>query len=112
LSRFEALHTMRKLLVARAVDDEVVEDRARLVAATPCRAPCRHGEARDVVRDEVVDDLGGVLARHLELAHVRHVEEARGGAHGHVLVDDPAYCTGISHPANGTIRPPSRTWAS
>jgi hypothetical protein len=57
-----------------AVHDEVVEDRPRLVArARVERLPVR--QPRRAVRDQVIDDLAGELAREEDLAHVRDVEE-------------------------------------
>ena len=44
--------------------------------------------------------------RGLDLAHVADVEHADLGPHRDVLLADPAYCTGISQPANGTSRAP------
>ena len=86
-SRFDALQTMSQSSCRAAIHDEVVEDRPALVAGAGV-----HGlpvdELLRVVRDEVVDDVGGVLAAQPELAHVADVEEAGGRAHRLVLVDD------------------------
>ena len=71
-----------------AVDDEVVEDRALLVAGARVER-LAVDELRRVVRDRGSSTTcAGVLAAHLELAHVRDVEEAGRRAHGLVLVDD------------------------
>src|SRR5690606_5878815 len=67
---------------------EVVEDRAALVARDRVqRAAVR--EAAEVVRDQPIDGRDGIGTGHLELAHVRDVEQTRAGAHGLVLDADP-----------------------
>jgi hypothetical protein len=43
--------------------------------------------AEYVVRAEAVDEGDGVATAHVELAHVRHVEETAGAARAQVLFD-------------------------
>ena len=44
-------------------------------------------EPRDGVGGDVVGELGGFRSADFDFAHMGHVEEAHGGAHGAVLVD-------------------------
>ncbi len=80
-----------------AIHDEIVEDGAAVVAGARVeRLPIR--QLLRVVRDEVVHDLRGVLAAHLELAHVRDVEDPRRRTHGGVLRDDARVLNGHLEP--------------
>ena len=46
------------------------------------------GELRGVVGGDVLDQLERMRAADFDLAHVADVEQARGGARGHVFGDD------------------------
>jgi len=66
------------------VDDQVIEYAAVRLADHRVPGP-RHRDRGDVADERVVQRLGGLRARHLDLAHVAQVEQADGGAHGRVL---------------------------
>ena len=87
------VHDHQDVIGAGAVHDDVVDDRAALVAQKPIPR-LSDGEPGDVARDEPID--GGQRCRSLEveLSHVREVEEARGLAHGAVLGHDPGVLDG------------------
>ncbi len=70
-----------------AIDDEIVEHRASFVACTRIeRLAVR--DLREVIRDQIIDDLRGILPTHLELAHVRHIEHAACLSNRLMFVDD------------------------
>jgi len=72
--------------VAEAVDDEVVDDPARLRRQERVlRAAVR--DAIDVVREDGLEERLRRRPVDVELPHVRHVERARAGAHRDVLGD-------------------------
>ena len=69
------------------VDDQVVDDAARLVREQRVLRVAGL-EPVEVVRERRLAAARGRSALDLELAHVRDVEDARVGAHRHVLGDD------------------------
>ena len=72
-----------------------------------CAPPAR--DLLDVVGQQVAQELGRARAARLDLAHVRDVEEARACVRTATCSwRTPSYCTGISQPANGTMRAPAR----
>ncbi len=87
LSRFEALQTTSTSLGGALVDDEVVEDRALLVAAAGVHRLAVFDPV-EVVGHQMVHESCSVLPSKLELPHVGHVEEARSRTNGLVLGAD------------------------
>ena len=81
------------VVLGAAIDDEIVEDPAALVARAGVHG-LSVGELSRVVGDQIVDDVRGVLAVQPELAHVADVEHPRGGPYRPVLVDDPGVLDG------------------
>ena len=98
-------------VVAQPVGEEVVEDAAVVLA--------QHGVLRAVLGD--LRDVVGQDALQ-ERLRVRPVVSISPmwltskipalAAHRRCSSLMPAYCTGISHPANGTSRAPAATWRS
>ncbi len=86
--RCEALTTSSQRSVAQAVGDQVVDDAALRRSAAACTAPgacARRSRSLDSTRCR---NALRAVARDLELAHVRDVEDAGARAHGAVLLGD------------------------
>ena len=96
---------------ADAVGDQVVDDAAALVRQQRVLR-LAVGEPREVVREQALQELELRRAFDVDLAHVRDVEDAAVAPDGEVLGITPSYWTGMSQPANGTIRAPRATWRS
>ena len=88
------------------VGEEVVEDAAVLTAQ---HRVLRAADRRSRVRRSraALEELLGVRAARLDLAHVRDVEQADARRTATCSWRMPAYWTGISQPANGTSRAPA-----
>lgn len=71
-------------VLARAVDDEVVDHAARALQEKGVLRAAG-GDGRDVARQRVVEGVDRLGADDEDLGHVREVEEAGGSAHGVVL---------------------------
>ena len=84
----------------QAVGEEIVEH-AAVLAAHDGVLRAAHRELLDVVGDQVLQQLLGLRAAGLDLAHVRDVEHAAGVAHGDVLLADPAVLHGHLPPREG-----------
>jgi hypothetical protein len=69
------------------VDDQVVDDSPALVGQQRVLGLAGR-EAVDIVRERALEQIARARPLHLELAHVRDVEDARVGPHGAVLRDD------------------------
>jgi hypothetical protein len=83
-----------------AVGEEVVEH-AAVVAAQDRVLRAADGDVLDVVGQQALEQVRGLRPARLDLAHVRDVEDAARGAHGHVLVADPAVLHGHLPPGEG-----------
>jgi hypothetical protein len=70
-----------------AVDQQVVDVGAELGEEPGVVGPARR-ELRHVVGGQALEQRLGARAAHPDLAHVRDIEEAGGGAHRLVLLDD------------------------
>ena len=73
---------------AEPVGEQVVEH-APVVAAEHRVLGAALGDFRHIVREQPLEELLGLRPARLDLAHVRDVEHARAGAHGHVLLANP-----------------------
>ena len=107
-SRFDALTTSRKRAAVEPVGDQVVDDPAALVRqqrvlGSPSSTPV------EVVREQALQQLArasgprrgsGPCARRR-----RRPQSVRTARCSGIT---PSYCTGISQPANGTMRAPAR----
>ncbi len=87
-------------IVGHAIDGDVVDDAAFLVAeaavADLARAKARHGTGEQVLEARL-----GARSRYVDLAHVRNVEEASLTADGVVLGDDRAVLNGHRETGEG-----------
>jgi len=78
-----------EVLRAAHVDQQVVDHAA--VGLAHRRVEHAAGEKLgDIVRDEVVQEPGGVRTSHVNLAHVAHVEQPRGAPHRLMLLENAA----------------------
>ena len=90
-------------LVVEAVDGAVVDEGA-LPRQQPRVLHAARLEHRDVVAGDAVDEGVPVGTGDLELAHVRHVEDADVAAHGVVLGEDARRGTAPASPSRRTGR--------
>ena len=102
------VHADEQVLGGAPVDDHVVDD-AAVLAAEAAVLGLAVGDLGEVVREDAVERLERLRAAEDHLAHVGDVEEAGAGAHRLVLVEEPEYWTGMSQPANSTMRAPDCT---
>ena len=68
-------------------------------------------EFRGVVASDVLHEIQGVRAAHLDFAHVADVENARAVRIATCSDKMPEYSTGMSQPPKLTILAPRRRWA-
>ena len=81
------VHDQEVVVLAAAVGDQVVGDPAALVREQRVLR-LRGSDPAEVVREPCLQVVGRTVAVEHELAHVRDVEDARGGANRLVLLDD------------------------
>ena len=93
LRRIAGVHDEHVGVGAAAVDEQVVHERALLrQERRVVRAPV--GELADVVGSHALKVSRRAASRHLELAHVRDVEDPDALAHGLVLLEDAGVLDG------------------
>jgi hypothetical protein len=83
-----------------AIGEEVVQH-AAVVAAQDGVLSSADGDLRDVVGQQALQQVLGLQAAGLDLAHVRDVEQPAGGANGDVLLADPGVLHGHLPPREG-----------
>jgi hypothetical protein len=76
-----------------AVHDEVVQD-AALVVATARVNGTAVGDSFQVIRNQAIDFLQSMIARHFQAPHMRDVEESSAFAYGGVLGYDAGVLDG------------------
>ena len=98
-------------VLAELVGEEVVQDAPVLLGENAVLRAVL-GDLAHVVGEDPLEERLRVGSRRLDLAHVADVEDPRIAAHVRCSSLMPAYCTGISHPANGTSFAPAATCRS
>ena len=99
------------VVLTELVGEEVVQD-APVLLAQHAVLRAAVGDLGDVVGEDALQEVLGLRARGLDLAHVRDVEDAGLVRTARCSSLMPAYWTGISQPANGTSLAPAATWRS
>ena len=79
----------QQVVIAAIVDDQVVDDPTIGIAHRAVLGLV-DGDLGGVIDGEAVDHLQGPGAAQDDLPHVRHIEDAHGGAHPPVLLQDAA----------------------
>ena len=87
LVNLRSVHDEQPLVVADAVDDEVVNHAAALVEHQRV-LPAADGEFLDVIGEHPVQPRGGTVAAREKLPHVRNIEDAQRSADGMMFGDD------------------------
>ena len=77
----------KKIVVAAHIDKKVV-DRASVGMKHHSVEAFTRLDTAHVVCKDVIDKIGGTVARHKDFTHVRHVENAAGMTHGIMLLDN------------------------
>jgi hypothetical protein len=83
------VHAEEERVLGEPRHDDVVDAASRVVQHQPVARPAEP-ESEDVAGHERVGSRRRVAAREMDLAHVRHVEEAGALAHRGVLLEDRA----------------------
>src|SRR6185437_10955027 len=105
------VHDEQDVVVGEPVGDQVVDRAAVLVEQQRVLRPAGLDPV-DVVREHPLHERDRAGAAHLELAHVETSKTPAWVRTAWCSGMTPWYCTGISHPAKGTIRAPAATWRS